>query len=81
MGKEQAAEMIALLREIRDELQRPRLAREHIERQQRARDAEQVTRLATARAADAADAAERAKRALWAGGAGIPKVRTVGPPE
>jgi hypothetical protein len=69
----QAAEMIALLREIRDELAAPRLARERHNEGVHERTVEHQRALAAAQAADAAKRAERAT--LWAGGAGIPTVR------
>lgn len=68
----QAKTIIALLTEVRDELQRPRLARERVELEQQARDAAFQTKLAATRAADAADRAS--KPTLVGGGAGIPHV-------
>ena len=64
----QADAMIALLVEIRDELQRPRLAREAEERAAAERDAAHAARLAAAHAADAA--ARQAQPTLWSGGLG-----------
>jgi hypothetical protein len=75
----QADTMIALLVEIRDELQRPRLAREEADRRMNEQLLKNHGLLEAAHAADAAERAEKAKTSLWAGGAGIISVREGGP--
>ena len=74
MSTDVLTEIRDLLREIRDELQRPRLARERLDRETN----EQILRHSAALAArQAEDAAERAKRPtqLMGPGWGIPTVR------
>ncbi len=77
MKAEHAEQIIALLTEIRDELQLPRLsrvARELLQQENAAKDAA-ARREATAAAAAAARRASPPAPMLWAGGAGILTVR------